>query len=128
MALETEPVSPRASQLPPLPAHAPLPAAHWATLLAIADTVIAAVVPAPGRDGDGDGETAVHLPEPEYRARLDELRRWAADGADERLLADYLAENASAIAAFGAVLQRMLAFNMAQKQRSDLAFVLGLLE
>jgi hypothetical protein len=110
MSLPTEPISPKATPLPPLPTEDPLTPAQWKTLLAITDAVIPAIKPI---------STAISA----LRALTPENDPDADTAAKE-----YLADYASSNPAFQSELQRIFAMYMPQSTKKELCMVLNILK
>ncbi|EMD66187.1 hypothetical protein GGP41_006362 [Bipolaris sorokiniana] len=124
--LQTEPISPRATPLPPLPAEDPLTPAQWTTLLAIADAVIPAILPA----STATAQTDIAAADADYSTAISTLRaRIPETDPDAGAVAkEYLAAYASQDPAFRAEMQRVFAMYMPHSQRKELAMVLDLLD
>lgn len=123
--LHTEPVSPKATPLPPLPSEDPLTPAQWKTLLAITDAVIPAIKPASTAKEGRDISTADN----DYSTAVSKLRQLApgTDPDAEVAAKEYLEEYASRDSAFRAELQRVFALYMPHSQRQELCMVLNVL-
>ena len=126
MTLPTEPVSPKATPLPPLPAEDPLTPAQWKTLLAIADTVIPAVKPT----STANRRTEVAVADNEYSTAVSALRGLTPgnDPDADTAAKEYLADNASSNPLFRLELQRIFAMYMPQTTKKQLTTVLSILE
>lgn len=126
MSLSTEPVSPKSSPLPPLPAENPLTPAQWKTLLAIADAVIPAIKPV----STANAGTEIAVDDNEYSKAVSVLRGLTPeDDPDADTAAkEYLANNASSSPAFQLELHRVLAMYMPQDVKRQLTTVLNVLE
>lgn len=126
MSLPTEPVSPKATPLPPLPAEDPLTPAQWKTLLAIADTVIPAVKPT----STANSRTEVAVADNEYSTAVSALRGLTPENDPDADTAakEYLADNASSNPLFRLELQRIFAMYMPQSTKKQLTTVLSILE
>ena len=125
--LQTEPISPRATPLPPLPSEDPFTPAQWKTLLAIADAIVPPIKPADAAKAPAD----IAVADPEYSTAVSALRARIPEEKDADAVAvarEYLAEHASQNPAFKAELQRAFALCMPQSQRKQLAMVLDVLD
>jgi choline dehydrogenase-like flavoprotein len=121
----TEPVSPKATPLPQLPAEDPLTPAQWKTLLAITDAVVPAIKPM----STAKAQTELAVTDTDYSAATTRLKCLTpADDPDaEAASKEYLEEYASQDPAFRAELHRVFALYMPQKQRKELRTVLNIL-
>jgi hypothetical protein len=126
MSLPAEPVSPKATPLPPLPTEDPLSPAQWKTLLAIADAVVPAVKPA----SLANAKTEVAVADNEYSTAVGALMALIPEKDPEADMAakEYLAENASSNPAFQLELQRVFALYMPQSTKKQLGMVLNILK
>ncbi|OAL56424.1 long chain fatty alcohol oxidase [Pyrenochaeta sp. DS3sAY3a] len=125
MSLPTEPVSPKATPLPPLPSEDPLTPAQWKTLLAIADTVVPAIKPM----STANTRTEIAIVDNEYSTAVSKLRGLTPkDDPDvEAAVKDYLEDYASKDPAFKLQLQRLFAMYMPHSQRKELIMLLNIL-
>ncbi|KAI4608568.1 hypothetical protein J4E83_009004 [Alternaria metachromatica] len=123
--LPSEPVSPKATPLPPLPAEDPLTPQQWKTLLAITDAVIPAIKPI----STAKTQTELAATDTDYSTAVSKLRALAPgnDPDAETAVKEYLDDYASQDPAFRAELQRVFAMYMPQNQRKDLCMVLNVL-
>jgi choline dehydrogenase-like flavoprotein len=123
--LPTEPASPKATPLPPLPTKDPLTPAQWKTLLAITDAVIPAIKPM----STAKAQTESAGTDAEYSTAVSKLRQLTPedDPNAEAASKEYLEEYASLDPAFRAELQRIFAMYMPQNQRKELGTVLNIL-
>lgn len=124
-ALVSEPVSPKATPLPPLPSDDPLTPAQWSTLLAIADAVIPAIKPM----STAKVHTDLAVTDTEYSTAVSKLKDLipAGDPDAENTVKEYLEDYGSKNPAFRLEMQRILAVYMPQSQRSQLCIVLNVL-
>ncbi|USP80136.1 hypothetical protein yc1106_07410 [Curvularia clavata] len=124
--LQTKPISPRATPLPPLPSEDPLTPTQWKTLLAIADAIIPAIKPAATANAQTDIATADNA----YSNAISTLSGRIPDSEPdaEAVAREYLAVYASQDPAFQAELQRVFALYMPHSQRKELAMVLDVLD
>ncbi|KAF2735655.1 long-chain fatty alcohol dehydrogenase [Polyplosphaeria fusca] len=124
MSLTTQPVSPKATPLPPIPGEDPLTAAQWTTLLAIADAVIPSIKPI------STANTRIDLSatDNEYSTAVSSLRSLAADADGEAAAKAYLGECASANPLFRESLRRLFAIYMPQQSKKQLLMVLNILD
>ncbi|KAF2794440.1 GMC oxidoreductase [Melanomma pulvis-pyrius CBS 109.77] len=123
MSLPTQPVSPKAAPLPPLPAEDPLTEAQWKTLLAITDTVIPSIKPM----AVANTRTEVPATDNEYSAAITTLKALSPDPEADEVAKAYLQENASANPAFRESLRRLVAMYMPQSTRKEILMVLNIL-
>ncbi|CAN9352135.1 unnamed protein product [Alternaria alternata] len=123
--LSTEPVSPKATPLPPLPSEDPLTSQQWKTLLAIADAVIPAIKPM----STAKTRTEIAATDTDYSTAISKLRALTPENDPDAVTAvkDYLDDYASQDPAFRAELQRVFAMYMPQNQRKELCMVLNVL-
>ncbi|KAH7401269.1 hypothetical protein BKA66DRAFT_564925 [Pyrenochaeta sp. MPI-SDFR-AT-0127] len=126
MSLPTQPVSPKATPLPPLPSQDPLTPAQWKTLLAIADAVVPAVKPM----STANVRSELAVTDNEYSTAVTKLRALTPEDDPNAELAakDYLEDYASKDPAFRLELQRIFALYMPQSQRNELSMVLNVLD
>lgn len=126
MSLVSEPVSPKATPLPPLPDEDPLTPAQWKTLLAIADAVVPAIKPV----STANASIEVAIADNEYSTALSAVRALTPeDDPDAEIAAkEYLADNASSNPAFKLELQRIFAMYMPQSTKKELGMVLNILK
>jgi hypothetical protein len=126
MSLPTEPVSPKATPLPPVPAEDPLTPAQWKTLLAITDAIIPAIKP----KSTAKAITNVAVTDNEYSTAVSALRGLIPehDLDADTAAKDYLADYASSNPAFRLELQRIFAMYMPQSTRKELVMVLNILK
>jgi hypothetical protein len=123
MALTTQPVSPKATPLPPLPSEDPLTAAQWKTLLAMADAIIPTIKPM----ATARAQIETPATQSEYSTAIGSLMGLASEPDSEALATAYLEESASSNPAFRQAIHRFLAFYMPQASRNQLIFVLNVL-
>lgn len=123
MSLSAQPVSPKASTLPPIPSTDPFTASQWKTLLVIADTIIPAIKP----QAVANAETELSTAENEYSIAIATLKSRSPDG-DEALVASYLQESASSYPEFREALRRLFGLHMPSDAIKQLGFVLNMLE
>lgn len=125
MTLSTEPVSPKATPLPPLPKDDPLTPAQWKTLLAITDACIPAVKPI------SIANTAIEIAatDTEYSTALSTIKGLTPklDPDTTAAATEYLQDYASANPAFKDELQRIFALYMPASTRKELLMVLNVL-
>ncbi len=126
MSLPTEPVSPKATPLPPLPSEDPLSPLQWKTLLAIADAIVPTVKPM----STAITQTEIAVTDKEYSTVVTKLRALtpAKDPEAETITKDYLEDNATSDPNFKMELQRLFAAHMSPDQRSQLTMILNVLE
>jgi hypothetical protein len=125
-ALPTEPASPNATPLPPLPINDPLTPSQWKTLLAIADACVPAIKPMSA----ANTKTEIAIPDTDYSAAISALRALIpkSDPDAEAMARDYLADNASSNPEFRSELHRLFAVYMPQSTRKELTMVLNILK
>ncbi|KAL1593077.1 hypothetical protein SLS59_009402 [Nothophoma quercina] len=125
MSLPAEPVSPKATPLPPLPKEDPLTPAQWKTLLAIADACIPAVKPI----SIANTLNEIAATDTEYSTALSTLRGLTPESDPDATTAakDYLEDYASSNPAFKQELQRIFALYMPSSVRKELILVLNVL-
>jgi hypothetical protein len=125
MSVTTEPVSPKATPLPPLPAQDPLSPEQWKALLAIADTVIPAVQSAAGVHSKG----VLSVPANDFSTTVTELKGYASSSnADESAVDAYLNDVPSTNPAFRDTLYRFFGFYLPQKSANELKLILNILK
>lgn len=124
MSLPTQPVSPKAAPLPPMPAEDPLTEAQWKTLLAITDTVIPSIKPM----AVANTKTEVPATDNEYSTAITTLKALSPDPEGDEVAKAYLQENASANPAFRESLRRLVAMYMPQSTRKEILMVLNILK
>lgn len=123
--LPTEPVSPKATPLPPLPSEDPLTPAQWKTLLAITDAVIPAIKPM----STANVRHEIAVADSEYSTAVSKLRGLTpendpdSEAAAKELLEDYASQDP----AFKLELTRLFGMYMPQDQRQGLVMVLNVL-
>ncbi|KAF1914723.1 hypothetical protein BDU57DRAFT_531159 [Ampelomyces quisqualis] len=122
----SEPVSPKATPLPPLPVKDPLTPPQWKTLLAIADTVVPAIKPVSTANASSD----VAIADNDYATAIAALRALTPeeDPDTDTAAKQYLAENASSNPAFKSDLQRLFSMYMPQSTKNKLLMVLNILK
>lgn len=120
--LPSDPVSPKATPLPPLPSQDPLTSAQWHTLLAILDAVIPTIKPVTA----ANAHTDLPLPDTVYASVQSTLQALVPEdhASAEAAAKDYLDAHASQNPGFRQQLQRVLAVYMPQSQRKELVRVL----
>ncbi|KAF2660095.1 long-chain fatty alcohol dehydrogenase [Lophiostoma macrostomum CBS 122681] len=123
MSLTVEPVSPKATPLPPLPPDDVLNPAQWKTFLAIVDAIIPAIRP----HSTADAHLEIAVSDNDYSKSISTLQGISAEADSDVLVANYLAESASSNPALRESFYRMLALYMRPSMRKDLTFVLNLL-
>lgn len=123
--LITEPVSPKATPLPPLPSQDPLTAAQWKTILAIADAVVPAVRPM----STADAQTQIAATDIQYSTAISKLQQLTPenDPNSDSAAREYLEEYASKDPRFRLDLQRIFGVCMPQSQRKELCMLLNVL-
>ncbi|KAF1837438.1 long chain fatty alcohol oxidase [Decorospora gaudefroyi] len=123
--LPTEPVSPKATPLPPLPSEDPLTPAQWKTILAIADAVIPALKPT----STSKAVTDIAVPDAVYSTAITKLGVLSLEADDDadNAAKEYLESNASQDPAFRAELQRVFAMYMPDSQKKELRMLLNVL-
>lgn len=126
MSLATEPVSPKATPLPPLPQDDPLTPAQWKTLLAIVDAVVPAIKP----KSTGDAHVDIVVEDNEYSAAISALEALTPEDEPDTnaVVKEYLAESASSNPRFKSELQRLFGMYMPHSVKSQLLMVLNVLE
>lgn len=126
MSLPTEPISPKATPLPPLPTEDPLTPAQWKTLLAITDAVIPAIKPI----STATAGTEIAVTDNEYSTAISALRALTPENDPDADTAakEYLADYASSNPAFKSELQRIFAMYMPQSTKKELCMVLNILK
>ncbi|KAF3034157.1 hypothetical protein E8E12_004598 [Didymella heteroderae] len=125
MSLPTEPVSPKATPLPPLPKEDPLTPAQWKTLLAITDACIPSVKPI----SIANTKTEIAATDTEYSTALSTIRGLMPESDPDATVAatDYLQDYASSNPAFKQELQRIFGLYMPSSTRQELTTVLNVL-
>lgn len=126
MSLPAQPVSPKAAQLPPLPAEDPLTPAQWKTLLSITDAVIPAVKPM----STAIVKNELAVTDKDFSVAMSAVRKLTPEtdpGADDAAR-EYLADNASSNPAFKMELQRIFALYLPQSQKKELLMILSILK
>jgi choline dehydrogenase-like flavoprotein len=125
MSLPTEPVSPKATPLPPLPKEDPLTPAQWKTLLAITDACIPSIKPI----SVANTKTEIAATDIEYSTALSTIRGLMPESDPDATIAatDYLQDYASSNPAFKLELQRIFALYMPSSTRQELTTVLNVL-
>ncbi|OAL04904.1 long-chain fatty alcohol dehydrogenase [Phaeosphaeriaceae sp. SRC1lsM3a] len=126
MSLATEPVSPKATPLPPLPQDDPLTPAQWKTLLAIVDAVVPAIKP----KSTGDAHVDIVVEDNEYSAAISALEALTPEDEPDTnaVVKEYLAESASSNPRFKSELQRLFGMYMPHSVKSQLLMVLNVLD
>ncbi|KAL1801107.1 hypothetical protein ACET3X_001449 [Alternaria dauci] len=124
--LPTEPVSPKATPLPPLPCEDPLTPQQWKTLLAITDAVIPAIKPMP----TARTRTELAVTDTDYSIAISKLTALTPENGTDAVTAvkDYLDDYASRDPAFRAELQRVVALYMSRRHKKELCMVLNVLD
>ncbi|RAR14485.1 long chain fatty alcohol oxidase [Stemphylium lycopersici] len=124
--LQAEPVSPKATPLPPLPSEDPLTPAQWKTLLAITDAIVPAIKPM----STARAQTEIATTDIEYSTAVRTLGARIPKSDPDAVAAakEYLNDYASQNSAFRPELQRIFALYMPHNQRRDLATVLNVLD
>lgn len=125
MSLPTEPVSPKATPLPPLPKEDPLTPAQWKTLLAITDACIPSIKPI----SIANTKTEIAATDTEYSTALSTIRGFMPESDQDATAAatDYLQDYATSNPAFKQELQRIFALYMPSSTRKELTTVLNVL-
>lgn len=125
MSLPTEPVSPKATPLPPLPKEDPLTPDQWKTLLAITDACIPCIKPA----STANLATDLAPTDTDYSTALSTISALTPESDPDATAAAtaYLDDNASSNPAFQQELQRIFALYMPASVRKDLLLVLNIL-
>ncbi|KAF1935199.1 long chain fatty alcohol oxidase [Clathrospora elynae] len=123
--LNTEPVSPKATPLPPLPSEDPLTPAQWKTLFTITDAIIPAIKPM----STVKAQTEIAVTDTGYSTAVSKLRALTPkDDPDAKAAAkEYLDDYASKDPAFRLELQRVFAMYMPHNQRKELRMLLNVL-
>ncbi|KAL6706026.1 hypothetical protein ACN47E_006128 [Coniothyrium glycines] len=123
--LETEPVSPKATPLPPLPSEDPLNPAQWKTLLAIADAVVPTIRPM----STADAQTQLPTADTDYSTAVSTLSKLSPEGHldAENAARELLDDCASKDPRFRLELQRIFALYMPQSKRNELSMLLTVL-
>ncbi|KAI8932956.1 hypothetical protein NX059_010425 [Plenodomus lindquistii] len=121
----TEPVSPKATPLPPLPSKDPLTPDQWKTLLAILDAVVPAIKPA----STANPRIELVVADTEYSSAVSKLIGLvpSTDTNPEDAVKQYLEDYASKNPLFRQQLQRILSMYMPQSQRNQLSTILTVL-
>lgn len=125
MSLPIEPVSPKATPLPPLPKEDPLTPAQWKTLLAITDACIPSVKPI----SIANTKAEIAATDTEYSTALTTIRGLIPESDPDATVAatNYLQDYASSNPAFKQELQRIFALYMPSSTRQELVTVLNVL-
>ncbi|KAF2120283.1 hypothetical protein BDV96DRAFT_485921 [Lophiotrema nucula] len=124
MSLTTEPVSPKATPLPPIPSEDPLTSRQWQTLLAIADAIIPSIQPI----AVADTRKSIPATDNEYSTAISTIRGLTPAPDGEALAKTYLEESASSNPAFRESLHRLLAMYLPQQSKKELTMVLNILD
>lgn len=128
-SLPSEPVIIKDSPLGSLPDPSPLSSSQWRTLLALADTIVPAVVES---TKPSTPFKALALEPPRYRQVTATIDKYAlesqhTDKTDDLTL-QYLAERPSKLPRFKEAIWRFLAFSMAPQDLRKVTMILNLLE
>jgi hypothetical protein len=126
MSLPTEPISPKATPRPPIPAEDPLTPSQWKTLLAINDAVVPAIKPS----ATANVETEVAVTDSEYSNAISTIQALVPENDPDANTAaqEYLADYASSNPAYKLELRRLFAMYMPQSTRNDIGMILNLLK
>jgi hypothetical protein len=126
MSLPTEPVSPKATPRPPIPAEDPLTPSQWKTLFAINDAVVPAIKPT----AIANVETEIAVTDSEYSDAISTIRALVPenDPDADRAAQEYLVDYASSNPAYKLELRRLFAMYMPHSTRNDLGMILNLLK
>ena len=119
-------IAPLPTTLPQPPQDETLTPDQWATLLAVAETVIPSLLR--GEQAAGTDASKFKLPESEYDALVQGIRDGVVEPPDEVALTDYLAESAVDYAGFRQELQRTLTVNVRKDALQGMTFVLNTLK
>jgi hypothetical protein len=122
--LTTQPVSPKAAPLPPLPTDDPLTAAQWKTLFAITDAIIPSIKPM----AIARTKTEIPATENEYTSAISMLKRLSPEANGEDVAKQYLEERASSNPAFRESLWRLVACYMPMSTKKELLLVMNILK
>ena len=114
-------IAPLATTLPDPPTGDVLTTEQWATLLAIAETVI----PEIRRASRPSSESQHSLPESEYDDVVHEIKHEMKNRTQDSAVVDYLGEGATTYAAFRRELQRTLAVHVRDDARKGISFILS---
>lgn len=118
-------IAPLPTTLPDHPQDETLTPDQWATLLAIAETVIPTLLR--GAQAGGTGASKFKLPESEYDALIQGIKDSVVGPPDEAALTDYLAESAVDYDDFRRELQRTLTVNVRKNDLQVMTFILNTL-
>src|SRR5579871_3757535 len=122
--INTSPVTPKASPLPPVSTIDPLTSSQWRTLLALADTVIPSIVP----KTTANSSEELGVPESNYSSALSTIEATFSQDQTKELAKEYLNERPSQLPAFKELLHRLLGTHLATDVAKSLATSLTLLE
>ncbi len=117
-------LAPLATVLPDPSSGEALTSSQWATLLAIAETVIPAVC----RTSQKPKAAQLSLSDTEYDAVVGDIKATLVNPPEDAILDDYLAEGATSYDIFRRELQRTLGTNVREDARKGLAFILDTLK
>jgi hypothetical protein len=121
----TELIVPVATPLPDVPPGDPFTKANWDLLMAIMDTVI----PSIQRESASSKELNRRaLPDLEYNAAVDRIKKAATNAPSSDLLDIYLNENPSSIPRFRELLRMLFMHLVPAEGRKKMAFILGALK
>lgn len=119
--VQTSLFSPLATFLPEAPGDDVLTAEQWASLLAIAETVI----PLISRAGNSTGKAQLSVSESEYDNLVEDLKQSIENPPADSLIVEYLSEGATTYEAFQRELQRTLSVYVREDARKGIAFILN---
>jgi len=122
--INTSPVTPKASPLPPVSTTDPLTPSQWRTLLALADTVIPSIVP----ETTANSSEELGVPETVYSSALTTIETTFHHGQTKELAREYLNERPSQIPAFRELIHRLFGTHLPTDVAKSLATSLTLLE
>ena len=116
-------IAPLDTPLPPPPDGEPLTESQWKTLMAIADTVIAAI-----EVSSAPSTKSLSLPTSDYATAVEDLEKRLPSGSKDKLVHSYLQEKARSIPAFRELLQRTLVDYVREDARKGIRVILSALE
>lgn len=117
-------IAPLATTLPNPPDGEVLTPDQWATLLAVAETVVPSVCASKATAGTSE----LALNESDYNALVRNLQDEVANPPDDQAIAEYLQESATGYTLFRQELHRTLAVYVREDARKRMAFLLNTLK
>ena len=116
-------LAPLDTSLPPVPAGEVLTKSQWATLLAIADTIIPAIEAHPSSSID-----KLVIPTSEYTTALHSVRNEATTNAGRDAVESYFGEKGSSVPGFQQSLQRTFSHYIREDALKGIRVILSALE